>query len=61
MSRRTRFTVHIEVYEGEYIVTHDTYEAESGEEAARLANEDYPGATITPVCLCSEAAIKATS
>jgi hypothetical protein len=56
------FTVHIEVYEGgEYIVAHDKYKAESGEEAASQASEDYPGSTIAPVCLCSERVIKETS
>lgn len=49
--------VHIEIYEdGEYIIAHDTYEAETTEEAARMASEDYPGSTVTPVCLCSEEA-----
>lgn len=52
-----KYVLHIEVFEeGEYIIDHDAYEADSEEEAVRLGSEDYCGSTVVTRCTCRAAA-----
>jgi hypothetical protein len=47
------FEVHIECYEdGEPIITHDNYDAETPLEAEMDAAEDYPGSRVSATCGC---------